>query len=191
MRKSYAIAAAIIAVAGVAASAVLVIQYGFAYLGITDNEGSMGGELYVKAVETTGELISIPSVTYIWYEEEEVYQLTDADRSVGGTLTVHTPGDANKALNFIVSFQDPGSWMFIDSIKVNVSNGCPQGGYVVYGYNESTHAYETAGNKVSLGTASTGTYTFEINVIYKSTVSIDPAPYQGENMKSTVVFLIE
>ena len=119
---------AIIMVAVVVAVAIPTIEKGMASRSETDSTDDIEPGQFVKAVSTDGKPVSIPSVTYSLAEDKESYELADTTRSTSGSLRVKTPEDAEMGMRVMVSFKEPGSWLFIETIDMVMN---PQMGFIV------------------------------------------------------------
>ena len=131
MRRNYLIlVAAIILVSAAVAIAIPMLEHGFASQSQTDNTTDLEVDMFVEARSSEGGLVSIPSVKYQQSQDKQSYLLSDNDRSVTGTLDVRVPTDKKGALNVVVDFEDPRSWMFIDTMTLSVQRDTA---YVILG----------------------------------------------------------
>lgn len=119
---------AIILVAVAVAAAIPMIEKGMASRSETDSTEDIDPGQFVKAVSTDGRPVSIPSVTYALAEDKESYELADTTRSTSGSLMVKTPSDAEMGMRVMVSFNEPGSWLFIETIDMILNT---QMGFIV------------------------------------------------------------
>ena len=119
---------AIILVAVAVAAAIPMIEKGMASRSETDSTYEIEPGQFVKAVSTDGGPVSIPSLTYALAEDKESYELADTTRSTSGSLMVKTPSDAEMGMRVMVSFNEPGSWSFIETINMILNT---QMGFIV------------------------------------------------------------
>lgn len=119
--------AIILTVAAIAA-AIPMIKNGMASNSETDSTDYIEPGQFVKAVSTDGSPVSIPPVTYTLAEDKESYELADTTRSTSGSLRVKTPDDSTMGMRVMISFQEPGSWLFIDTIDLILN---AQTGFIV------------------------------------------------------------
>lgn len=327
MTRKYLMLAAVVAIlAAAVAGLAIAIELGLAFQSESDSSDDVEVGDYLKASNTDGQMVSIIPVTYIQSQDKETYVLNNNVQSVRGTLEVGTEDSVDKDLTSIISFQESGTWMLIETmtlttqremyfmalvntsvtlsgITVVIISGTAQGitatigsqdsaytGYKVWGVGTSvsdyvpsahtgdtyknfvvlvkndalsrlTHRYNVlklssgendatdvdiitprslgdiivssgnwkvwntgerisqyslksndlyrsaeesvvkpiydsltgvgvAGNQTDPTTVYTGSYSFSIEIRYKSQISIDPAPYHGDNMRSNVVFIL-
>lgn len=119
MRKGYLIATAII-IALVAASAITIpmIMREFASQSETDNTDDLETSLYVKAEAYGGGMISIPQVKYT-ESSDGTYTLASSERTISGSIEVKTPDDNVSKMNMVISFENPASWLLMETMSIS------------------------------------------------------------------------
>ncbi len=117
MRKGYlTLAVVVLVLTVVMAAAVILIERGIAFQSETDSEDNIEAPQYVKAHTLDGEMVSIPSVVYTMSEDKESYVLSNNVQSVQGVLDVKTKNDHPMTLKTVVTFQEPGTWMLVETM---------------------------------------------------------------------------
>jgi hypothetical protein len=189
MKKGYLILAlAVILMTAAIAFAILQIENGTASQSQTDTNGSLESTLYVDAVTDTGDVLTIPKVTYSLSSDKESYVLGSITQSVRGTLTVHASKATSLAvLRMGVDFEKQGSWMLIDTIAFTIIMDNASTTYSVY---DSTSSVIAGKPTEAMNVLKNGVYDFTLTVKYKSQIKNDPTPYHGDNMISKVQFLV-
>ena len=119
MRKGYfKLVVAILAFTVVMTAAVILIERGIAFQSETDSEDNIMAPQYVLAHTLDGNKVTIPPVVYAQSEDKESYVLSNNVQSVQGVLDVKTKDDAPMALKAVVTFQEPGTWMFVETMDL-------------------------------------------------------------------------
>lgn len=102
---------------GLTAAAIL-IERGEAYQSQTDSNDEIWTPQHVIASTTEGKMVSINPIVYEQSEDKESYQLTDVNQSVQGMLDIKTKDDRTMGLKAMVTFQEPGTWLFIETMDI-------------------------------------------------------------------------
>ncbi len=129
-RKYIVLVAAIILAVAILAALLPMLDLGFASRSQTDSSADLDTEMYIQATSLEGGIVSIPSVTYVQSPEKDSYVLSDTNKSVSGYIEVKTPDDLNAAMDVLVDFENPGSWMFVDTMSVTIQRDVS---YIVLG----------------------------------------------------------
>ncbi|MBR6912022.1 MAG: InlB B-repeat-containing protein [Candidatus Methanomethylophilaceae archaeon] len=197
-RKLFSAVAVIIVITAALAVAIPLIQLGMASQSQTDSETDYGTECYVIATSTGPDtMINVPPVSFQFDSSNNVYvPLKPLDDSTKGVLNVHIPGDDSSRvakLRVMISFAQPLSWALIEEIKLDLRPSSSQGAYDEYTlYDSSASASNGIASNPSLAiNVKDGQYDFILRVAYVSEIKMDPRPYQGSNMVSDVLFVIE
>lgn len=197
MRKNYLVLAIVLILFVAAlATALPLIEKGFASLSQSDNTEDLDSTLKVFAERTDGGnngIIAIPHVTYQESNDREYWYPSLSSDAVSGELTIKAVKAASLAqLRVMVNFEKQGTWMLIESITLTLSekgdnNEQNAQTYTIY---DSLLSVGIAGKPTnSIGILKQGTYDFSLNVKYKPMLKNDPRPYHDGNMVSTVLFL--
>lgn len=121
MKRSYlTLAAVAVVLAAAAAAAVITIELGLAFQSQTDSTDVIEVGDFVKATGSDSSLVSIAPVTYLESQDKESYVLTNVTQNVRGTLQVGTDDDVAKDLTSIISFQETGTWLFIETMSLTL-----------------------------------------------------------------------
>ena len=120
MRKPYLILAiSLLAVTVAIAAAVILLERGLAFQYESDSVDNLKPAEYVDAMDSEGNRIVIPSITYEQSENKESFLLTNSSQYIRDcTMTVKTQNDGIKAMRCLVSFQEPGTWLFVETMDI-------------------------------------------------------------------------
>ncbi len=121
MRKSYVTLSIIIAiVAAVGAAAVVIIEMGLAFQSETDSKDDIKVGDYVSARDSNNKMVSINPVVYAQSADKESYVLTNVNQSVRGTLEIGTEDGVERDLTSLITFQEDGTWLLIETMELTV-----------------------------------------------------------------------
>jgi hypothetical protein len=119
MTRKYLMLAAVVAIAAAAvAGLAIAIELGLAFQSESDSSDDVEVGDYLKASNTDGQMVSIIPVTYIQSQDKETYVLNNNVQSVRGTMEVGTEDNVEKDLTSIISFQESGTWMLIETMTL-------------------------------------------------------------------------
>jgi hypothetical protein len=117
-RNRFILTVVVIVIAVAAAVAVIVIEQGLAFQSQTDSTDNIEVGNFVKARDSEGRMVSITPVLYAQTEDKASYVLTNASQSVRGTMQIGTEGNADKSLTSLITFQEMGTWMLIETMDL-------------------------------------------------------------------------
>ena len=119
-RNHLILAVVVVAIAAAAAAAVIAIELGLAFQSQSDSEDDIEVGDFVKARDSEGRMVSITPVLYVQSQDQESYVLTNTSQSVRGTMQIGTEDNVAKSLTSLITFQETGTWMLIDTMDLLV-----------------------------------------------------------------------
>ena len=121
MSRNHMILAVLVAVlAAASAAAVIAIELGLAFQSQSDSTDDVPVGDYVKARNSEDKMVSIPSVVYAQSQDKESFVLTNTSQSIIGMMEVGTKDNANKGLTTLITFQEAGTWMFVETMDLTI-----------------------------------------------------------------------
>ena len=120
MRKAYlTLAISLLAVTVAVAAVVIVLDKGLAFQYQSDSVDNLKNGEYVEARDSDGNRVIIPSIVYKQSDDKQSFLLSDSSQSVRGcSMSIKTLNDEVKGLRALVSFQEPGTWLFVETMDV-------------------------------------------------------------------------
>lgn len=134
-RNHLILAAVIVVIAAAAAAAAIAIELGLAFQSQTDSEEDIEVGDYIKAHDSEDRMVAITPVVYSQSQDKESYVLTNVNQSVRGTMEVGTEDNVTKDLTSLITFQEEGTWMLIETMGFTLQR---ETGFTVVVNNETT-----------------------------------------------------
>ncbi len=178
---------AVVLVTAAVTASVALIGYGLASQSQTDTTGDSSASLYIYAEESHRDSIKIPGMDYHWDEDQMAYIPSTDIKTINGTMKVVAPSDPAK-LRVITSFDDPDSWIFINSIRLSIDEGSPVTLYQLSTEGGIVRSVVEPSDAILIDA---GDHTFTLTVTYKNNMQMDPTNYDDEKMVSTILFVLD
>jgi|GEM_PF-5067169 len=121
MSRNHLIVAILVAVlAAGGAAAVIAIELGLAFQSQSDSEDDIPVGDYVKARDYEDKMVSISPVVYAESQDKESFVLSNTAQSVIGTMEIGTKNNESKGLTTLITFQEQGTWMFVETMDLTL-----------------------------------------------------------------------
>ena len=119
-RNHLILAAVIVIIAAAAAAAAIAIELGLAFQSQSDSDEDIKVGDYVKAHDSEDRMVAIAPVVYSQSQDKESYVLTNVNQSVRGTMEVGTKDNVTKNLTSLITFQEAGTWMLVETMDLTL-----------------------------------------------------------------------
>ncbi len=121
MRRDYLLLSALVAILALTTvGAAIAVEIGQAFQSQTDSTDDVPVGDYILARNSDGKMVSITPIVYSESQDKESYVLTDAIQSVRGTMDLGTKGDVDRDLTSLITFQEWGTWIFVETMDLTL-----------------------------------------------------------------------